>query len=471
MGPNTMGPNWKSIACILILAVALVASVSGEDWDEGDWDSDGWDDNGWDTDSWGAGDAGWDDDASWAGDGWDDNGWDTDSWGAGDGWGGAAPAGLDLSGYLETTGLTVLPRNPRRDEADLGLQTLLRVRGRFEPDSFLSVTVETEFLDRRGAADPGAGGAGGPGAPGSRQIYFDYLYGSAAFGPVDLRVGRQPLAWGTAYALNPTDLMNPVTVAGLAGVEPPGITAISSSVTLGERMGLEGYLGFEDRSRHPAALEGLSRLEKLPWGVRGRAFLGMWDLGIGLARSAERDVAGESAAAIRTEDYVVAEVVGSIGPVLLYGEAAIEAGTGDWHVSRSVDGAAGAQWDPLERLSLQAEYHRRGRGSTDVEDYALEDRLARRLVGRDYLVGIVTLSMMEEDLRLIAASLINLNDGSAAVLPELTYRVTDDFQTSLGGSWPLGPRGSEFDGRLQAGDAEEIDLGRPRVFLRATWYF
>ncbi|TVQ37621.1 MAG: hypothetical protein EA384_11345 [Spirochaetaceae bacterium] len=400
------------------------------------------------------------DDNNW--DDWDeDGGWESDN---GNGWGATtAQPGVDLSGYLETTGVTVLPRNARGGDTQVGLQTVLRLRGRFEPEPFLSATVETEFLDRRGAATP----AGAE----TRQIYFDYLYGSVAFGPLDLRVGRQPLAWGTAYAFNPTDLMNPSTMAGLAGVEPPGITAISSSLTVGDRLGLEGYLGFEDRSRHATALADLSGADRLPWGVRGRAFVGMWDFGLGLARSAEYDPRTDQDDAVRTADYAVTEVSGSIGPVLLYGETAIEVGTGDWQLKRSLDAAVGARWDPLDRVSLQAEYHRRGRGAADPADYLPADLLARRLVARDYVVGIGTLSMMDDNLRLMVSSLVNLNDRSSAVLPELSWRITDDFQTALGASIFLGSKQSEFDGRLSDEDLGEVDLGRPQLFLRATWYF
>ncbi|TVR02336.1 MAG: hypothetical protein EA403_08995 [Spirochaetaceae bacterium] len=389
-----------------------------------------------------------------AADEWGNDGWGSDGWEVSE-----APAGMDLSGYLETTGLTVLPRNVGGDDVRVGLQTLLRLRGRFEPQEFLSVTVETEFLDRRGAVRSGDE---------SRQIRFDYLYGSAAFGPVDLRVGRQPLAWGTAYAFNPTDLMNPSTMEGLAGVEPPGITAVSASLTLGQRWGIEGYLGFEERSRHASALDDLSRLNRLPYGVRGRAFLGPWDLGIGFARSALYDPGPRS---VRTMEYAVAEIAGSIGPVLLYAETAIEAAASDWNPERSVDAAVGGQWEPLDRLSLQAEYHRRGRGTTDVDEYPASERLAGRLVGQNYLVGIGTLFLKDDDLRLMVAALTNLNDYSAAVRPELTWLVTEDFELGFGASLSFGSRGSEFDGRVSDNDLGEVDLGVPRLFAKATWYF
>lgn len=430
----------RTIGTTVLAIFLLVATAAADDWDDwGDWN---------DREANGSREATDSDREA-------ENGWGAE-WKAG-----AGP--LALSGYLETTAISVFPRNVMREDTEAGLQTLLRLRGRFEPEPFLSVTVETEFVDR--------GGAAAPGSVEPREIPFDYLYGAVAFGPVDLRVGRQPLAWGSAYAFNPTDLMNPSTTAGLAGVEPPGMTAISSAVTIGERLGLEAYLGFEDRSRNASALQELSRNHRLPWGVRGRAYLAMWDFGVGIARSAEWVPDSAGGGALQTEDYVVAEAVGSIGPVLLYAEAAIEVGADDRHPERSLDGVVGAVWDPLDRLSLQAEYHRRGRGATDPDDYRPADRLARRLVGRDYLVGVGTLSMMSDDLELTLASLLNLNDRSSALIPELTCRITDDFHTTVGGSLFLGSRESEFDGRFSDDSLGEVDLGLPRLFLRATWYF
>ncbi|TVR30541.1 MAG: hypothetical protein EA404_11985 [Spirochaetaceae bacterium] len=436
-----------------LVALLVIASPAlAEDWGGDDWDD--WND-------WGDADA--------VSDSRDSHEWESGGW--------AASPDVSLSGYLETTGLAVLPRVPGRDSTHLGLQTLLRLRGRFEPATRLSVTLETELIDRRGATHPAirAGIMGVPTDPDtdsadSRQIHFDYLYGSAAFGAVDFRVGRQPLAWGTAYALNPTDLMNPASLAGLAGVEPPGITALSAGLTPGARWGLEGYLGFEDRSRHPTALEDLTGIDALPFGMRARAFIGMWDFALGMARATEFD----RVSTLHVDEYLTAEASGSIGELLLYGEAALDLSVMDNNWSRTdryLDTAVGVQWDLLDNLSLQAEYHRRGAGATDPDEYSIADRLQGRLTGRDYLAGIGNFSLRNDTIRLTMAALGNLRDRSYALLPEMTWSVVDDFQLALGGSVFLGPSDSEFDGRVSNGNSGEIDTGRPQIYARATWYF
>ncbi len=457
-----MKPDWKRIAFIFVLAAGLVTSVAADEWDDS-WDDNGWDNGGWDN-------GGWDD-----GD-WDDEGWDND-------WTPGATGSTSLSGYLETTGLTVLPRIGKSGEVYAGLQNVLRLRGRFEPAPSLSVTVETEFIDRRGATDPAVrrgiiglpddpdgsddGPQGNGTVPGSStpELVVDYLYGSAAFGPVDLRIGRQPLAWGTAYAFNPTDLMNPSSLADLAGLEPPGLTAVFASLTLGQRWGLEGYLGFEDRSRNAGAVSELDRVENLPFGVRARAFLGMWDLGLGLVRAAEYS------GCVATSDYAVFEIAGALWDLLVYGESSIELGANDWSVDKHTDLALGVQWDALDELSLQLEYHRRGGNATDSAKYPPAERLRGELVGRDYLVGIGTLSLLDDNVGVILAAMNNLNDRSVVFLPEVTWRGVEDFELGLGASVFLGPDGSEFNGRIDDDHLGDLDTGRPQVYARMTWYF
>lgn len=416
---------------------------------------------------------------------WNDD-WDND-WGSTaseDGTGGEA---LMLSGYLETTGLAILPRKPDVQDAHLGLRSILRLRGRAEPAAFLSVTAEGELQDLRGAANPRtrAGILGLPDAttvaatPASMwygldensSFRIDYLYGSAAFGPVDIRVGRQPLAWGTAYAFNPTELTNPRGIGGLAGLEPPGISAITVGITPGRLWGVEGYIAFEDRSRSSTALPDLSLIEKLPYGARIRLFPGLWDFGAGVARSADYTPHPGSDGQIRNNDYAVAEFAGSLGVVLLYGETAIEIGSKDWSATRSIDAAAGLQWDPWESITLQGEYHRRGRGSKEPDDYSLADRLAGSLVGRDYAVGIASWSTLDDDLRLRMATLVNLNDRSLVLIPELRYLVVDDFHLELGASVFHGDSNTEFNGRISDDALGKLDLGRSQLYLRTTWYF
>lgn len=404
-----------------------------------------------------------------------------DDWGDND--------GIDMSGYLESTGIALLPRD-FDGEPNFGLQSILRLRGRFEPASSLSVTVEAEYRDRRAAANPltrqsliGAssldesGQAQFVGTDFNREFVFDYAYASARFGALDIRVGRQPLAWGSAYAFNPTERMNPASLAELTGIEPPGITAIAPSLSLGSGLGIEGYVAFEDRSRRATALTALSEAHNIPFGLRARAYLGLWDFAAGFLRSV--DAGGATAGAegqLTVADYAVAEIAGPLGPVTVYGEAAVEVDPdASWRLERSVDGAVGFQYELPFEVGLQAEYHRRGRGAADSEDYDPQERIAGQLVARDYLVGVVDRYFFDDEVHATLAALTNLNDSSTMLIPELQYSPLPDLELGLGASVLLGPEDSEFDGRFERptgnGETASIDLGRPQLFLSAKWYF
>ncbi len=397
---------------------------------------------------------------------------------------------FDLSGYLEVTGVTVLPRWQEDQNGNVGLLSKLRLRGVFEPASNLSVVAEVEYQDMRGAVNPltRMSLAGLPllnessqaqlaGIDFNRRIDFDYAYGSASFGPVDLRIGRQPLAWGTAYAFNPTDLANPVTLAELTGVEPPGITAIAPSFTIGPSLGIDGYVGFEDRSREAVAITDISVPANIPFGIRGRAFINAWDVGVGFVRAVEQT--GFLQKQLSVEDYVIAEFAGSAGPFMLYGETSVEIDNANWKFSHSVDAAIGTQYDIGDNFSLLVEYHRRGRGASDPDNYDLFRRLAGGLVARDYLVCVGNSFLFDDKVQLTVASIINLNDYSAALIPEIIYTAVQDFELGMGISLFPGSRGTEFYGdfRLETqepGDKTvftDVDMGRYMAFFKTTWYF
>ncbi len=454
----------RPLAVFAIAALLLVAPLAADDWDDWNYDA-----------------------AATSNDDWNGDDWNGDDWGAWD----AGDDELSISGYFESTGIALLPRE-LDGEPHFGLQSILRLRGRFDPADSLSVTVEAEYRDRRGAANPltrqslmGAPSldesAQGqfPSTDFNREFVFDYAYASARFGPVDLRVGRQPLTWGTAYAFNPTELMNPASLAELTGVEPPGLTAIAPSISLGSGFGLEGYVAFEDRSRQATALSGLAEAGNLPAGARARAYVGTWDLAAGVVRSVEAaPAAAGSDIAPAVDDYAVAELAGPIGPVTFYGEAAVEIDPDDqWEAERSIDGAVGFQYELPFEIGLQAEYHRRGRGETGPANYDPQARIAGRLAARDYLVGIVDFHLFDDRVHSVFAALTNLNDGSVAFMPEVQYSPYSDLEISLGGSVLFGPDESEFDGRfdLPTGpgpdDVAEVDIARSQLYLSAKWYF
>lgn len=411
-----------------------------------------------------------------------------DDWGSNNEWNSWDDKELiEISGYLETTALTVFPR--RADSIDLrtGFQNLLRLRSFFEPSSNLSVTVDGAYLDRRGVADPSVRAEmigmststemlrimNNRNSPGFR---FDYVYGSFSYRLLDLRIGKQPIAWGTAYAFNPTDLANPSYLSDLAGIEPPGLVALSPSVTIHRNWAFEGYLGFEDRDRSLEVVTELTTFKDHPLGLRLRSFIGAWDFGLGYIRSLEIHQQADLPTELVIEDNAALEFTGSVGGVTIYGEAAVSFDNAEMTTEKSINAAFGFHYQLFGNLGLQVEYHRRGRGEKDPDNYDVNLRLRGGMAARDYLVSVIDFMILNDDVRVVFSSLKNLNDQSTVLFPSLTYPVIQDFELELGGSAFLGKRKSEFDGRFTLGldeDGEEIkiDVGRPQMYLSGKWYF
>lgn len=86
------------------------------------------------------------------------------------------------------------------------------------------------------------------GAPALRQAWVDY-----AHGPVQLRVGRQVIAWGRADRLNPTDNLSPRNLPALVAdidADRMGLDALSLRLQFGERW----TLGAVHAARMPATV-------------------------------------------------------------------------------------------------------------------------------------------------------------------------------------------------------------------------
>jgi hypothetical protein len=130
---------------------------------------------------------------------------------------------------------------------------------------------------------------------------------------------------------------------------------------------------------------------------------------------------------------------------------------GDW-VELTVGGNATLPGDVL--LNLEGYYDGRGRPGTP---YALEDWLAvalgdRRTMGRGLLFASVT-RPTGDLMALGLAGLANLGDGSAVILPSVSYSFAENVDIFVQLVATVGPDGTEFGTRGHAG------LIRGRVYF------
>ena len=269
----------------------------------------------------------------------------------------------------------------------------------------------------------------------------DRLYLDLYAGALDLRLGRQPLNWGSAQFFNPTDPFPEVLLT-----EPwrprRGVNAARVNLPLGEGRDLSAVVATSDALNQ---LRAAARAQ-INWAGTDFALVGAWrgDSGNGL---------------------VGLDLRGTLG-VGWWMEGAYRLGgeTGEGSVWRGLDLAIGVDysWPLLERALVFAQYYRNGAGQTGPAAYprtraaqALQgpvcgpggapipiggagrrDPFAPFTVGRDYLLLGGALGILTE-LSSNLALLANLNDGTAVAVPTVGYDLRDWLNLSISAQVPL----------------------------------
>ncbi|HOX30936.1 MAG TPA: hypothetical protein PLB91_01325 [Spirochaetales bacterium] len=300
-----------------------------------------------------------------------------------------------------------------------------------------------------------------PGVDPRRDFSLDQAYATLLAGPLDLRAGIVPIAWGSAYAFNPTSRVAPPRSPWDAEETEVGSPGLDLCLSLPRGLALELYAAFSDRSKSlwPSLEEGDPEL--LPWGAKLQYRGSGFDISIGALREIMSfgDAGGDS-----RSYWACADAVGSLGELDLYAEAALRIdgpSFPDWE--EGLEAAAGLAWAlPLDGATLRLEYARLGSGGAGPEDYDWAALLAGTAVtlGRDYLLA--ALEREEADRWSVSGGLLaNLDDGSLAAAAEAAFRPEPEIELSLRCILYRGERGDEFDGRFEAAPGAELDLARP----------
>lgn len=248
---------------------------------------------------------------------------------------------------------------------------------------------------------------------------------------LDFFAGRQPIAFGSARAVNPTDVIVPFTFNTLAKEERAGVDALRAKLPFGRLGELDaGVVSGDDFE--PGESAAFVRLKsyvlRTDASAMTMAFRENLLLGIDLARS-----------------------IGGAGAWLEAAYVFADEGSDENYLRLT----AGADYSLTAKLYGYAEYHFNGAGAGRPEEYfnvitetAYADG-AVYLLGRHYLASGFTCEVTPL-LVLSAQALINLEDGSLLPSPVLEYSAADDVTMKLGaflgvGSDPGGnvPR-SEF---------------------------
>jgi hypothetical protein len=273
------------------------------------------------------------------------------------------------------------------------------------------------------------------------RLYLDWYLPRA-----DLRLGRQAVHWGSAMMVNPTDPFPEVLL-----VEPwrqrSGVNALRATIPFGGAHDVQILLGGNDAldavrlaargtmnvGLADISLVGAYRQESdsgiMGVDLRGTAVVGYW-----LEASGHFDQEGWSEEVAAGIDYSWPVLDGLLVRAQYYRH-----GAGQAHVSASI--AAGRLTDAIQRPTCAT-------GGQLLGGPAEADPFAPFFSGRDYAMLMVQQGLTP-DLALNALAVQNLGDGSALVVPTLSWSATGWLEiaaaaqipfSSWGGGGELHPR-------------------------------
>ncbi len=265
------------------------------------------------------------------------------------------------------------------------------------------------------------------------ELYIDNAFVSVYAGPVQARVGRQQLPWGTGYVWNPSDVFHDKNQLDPT-YEKRGVDAAKIEIPFGGM----GMLTAVAELGH--AWSEATKAVKMKHHIRG------FDISVSAIETYEREIDYDTfAPGITRRRLIAGDISGAIGEI------------GAWFEGTYNDVAAGDSYSQLlfgadytteAGLYLITEYYHNGRGAKGKKDFALDRWMtflgaAGENLGRDYLFAGQSLPLSD----LLMGSnfvIVSLTDGSAVVYPYLEYSLSDNAVLTLIGYVTAGKPDSEF---------------------------
>ncbi len=258
---------------------------------------------------------------------------------------------------------------------------------------------------------------------------LDRAYATVGWSRVRLKVGKQPLAWGTGYLWNPTEV-----IAAKALMDPSyereGMNALRLDFALGPSLQLLALPG-RDLERSTWICRLVGNVSGYDWAVTG------W----------RRALPATFTQPVETGEYFAgAQFKGDALGLGVWAE-------GGWH---RVDGDGGDWYSfcaGMDRMFatqtyVMAEYFRYGSGRVGVGDYDLAAWLAFVTgsvpsLGRDYAFAAISQPVFDFH-RLTFNTLANLDDWSVLFMPGVFLGLGDNVDLSLFGTVALGGDATEY---------------------------
>ncbi|ODV10049.1 MAG: hypothetical protein ABT20_09180 [Rubrivivax sp. SCN 70-15] len=269
----------------------------------------------------------------------------------------------------------------------------------------------------------------------TRDLYGEHLLHRAAVtwsgDNVDVRIGRQRIAWGTGRFFSALDRLNPFSPTSLERAERPGVDALLVEF-------------------RPGALSRASAVVAPQRAAGGSTRVLRWHANAGAADYSL--MAGR----FRGEEVAGADLATQVGSAGLRAELAAIRTAGRLHERALV----GMDQAFAGGLTLGAEIYLDGTGAARSSDYDFAALFAgeRQTVGRRYL-GAYAGYEITPLLKLNVDLIFNLRDRSRYLAPSLTWSLRPNLEAVLGTQWFAGRAGSEY------GAFKDL------YFVQLQWYF
>jgi hypothetical protein len=299
------------------------------------------------------------------------------------------------------------------------------------------------------------------------QVYTAHRLDRLALGysgsKLVLRVGRQALTWGSGLVFHPMDLFDPFPPNATYTTYKPGADMLYGQWLYDNGADIQGVM-VPRRDPVTSRVAGTQSSAGAKWhGFAGR----QGELGIDLllARDYRTVVFGIGASGALDGASWSTEIV-----------PAQQDGSG---MCTSLLANAQYAWN-WEGLNVDGylEYFRngfgmRGSGYTLAElPAALNERLARGetfTVSRDYLAAGIALQLTPL-FSLKPLLISNLNDGSALLIGQAVYSLSQNTNLTAGMQWGIGRRGTEYGGLETAVNSNLFAVPANQLYARLTWY-
>lgn len=352
---------------------------------------------------------------------------------------------LAFSGYFKT--LAMQARAPDVPDSALSFNRLrLQLKGNLAPDLALDLQYDNDYafgshLD----TTPLLAGKDAPSAQywNAQSTYVntprDYgahrLYRAAvtwSVQDVDVRLGRQRIAWGTGRFWSPLDILNPVSPTTLDREERPGVDALLVEAKTGP-------LSRVSVVHAPQKVDALSS-SALQWHDNAR--------GVDYSLVAGR---------LLSEDVLGFDLATQIGQAGLRGEWTRQSPAMGGAYSRAM---VGLDYAFANTLTISLETYYNGGGNSDLAQYRWAEAMSGRVVSlATRYWGLFASYELTPLLKSNNYLVYNADDNSRGFDLRLVWSVQPNLDLTLGGRSFSGVPGSEY---RRLGDS---------IYAQAQWYF